>query len=414
MKKTLTIFSLSAIFALSSQAQTEIWKMQDYSIGENVAGFPGGLDNSIPTMAEVIMLPDSTFRMYVNTQWNMGEKHCISYAESPDAITWGPVDTCFCGSADTTARNYVVGGASIVKTTSGQYRMYYRATSKIPMGGFPEYHIRSAISSDGLIFTQEGIRIDIQPYDMSSDFVLAGHGSFYKLSGDSCAAIFSGNPDTSLISQPSSLIHATSPDGLVWGDFTFLYQNHHDPVVIKKNGKYIMYGMDLHYFMAKAISTNGIDWPSDTDSASFLDTSDDPMIVDGTKKIGDVGGIVMPDNEVFLYTNYGTTTGPSLDIIRYTLQNPGVEIIESDDSELSLFPNPCTAELNIVLSPEFADDLVSVEVLDLTGRNVCAWRDIANTGNFSLDVREIPTGTYLVKFTGSDGATAMARISISR
>ncbi len=395
MKNSFLLLISALFFGTASFSQTEIWKMQDYSIGQNVAGFPGGIANTIPTMAEVIQLPDSTYRMYFNSQWNLGVKHCISYAESPDAINWTVIDTSFCGSTDTLQRNFIIGGPSVVKLSSGQYRMYYRCTQKYPSGGTPQYHVRSAISSDGINFTQEGIRIDIKPFQPTSPFYLVGHGSYYKLSDGTFAGIFSANPDTSTLSAPSSLIHGTSADGLTWGNYTFLYSKHHDPIVVEKNGDYYMYGMNLAKYMVKAVSTDGLTWPVTADSVYFIDTLNLPMIVGGTKQIGDVGGIVMPDNEIFLYTNYGTTTGPSKDIIRFELQNPVTDLLESTITEgITIFPNPSNGHLQFAVNATQVSK-GEIEIYNLLGESLFHSSNV-EFKNATIEL-DIPSGIYIVK-----------------
>lgn len=390
---------MSVFFACSTLfSQTETWKMQDYSIGQHVAGFPGGIANTIPTMSEVIQLPNTTYRMYFNSQWNMGDKHCISYAESPDAINWTVIDTSFCGSEDTLQRNYIIGGPSIVKLSSGQYRMYYRCTQKYPSGATPQYHVRSAISNDGINFTQEGIRIDIKPFLSTSPFYLVGHGSYYKLTDGTFAGIFSANPDTSTLSAPSSLIHGTSADGLTWGNYTFLYQNHHDPVVIEKSGSYYMYAMNLAKYMVKAVSTDGLTWPVSADSVNFVDTLNLPMLIGGTKKIGDVGGIVMPDNDIFLYTNYGTTTGPSRDIIRFELQNLTTQLSEVNSSHetITLFPNPSNGRFQLAINNKKLSK-GELEIYNVFGENVFQ-SAISEFNNATIDLSSVSAGIYVVKF----------------
>lgn len=382
-------------------SQTEIWTHEDYSVGANVAGFPGGTAGTIPTMSEVIELPTGTFRMYLNTQYNFGQKHCISYAESPDAINWTMIDTVFCGPTDTTARNFILGGPSIIHMQNGQYRLYYRCTQKFSVS--PNYHVRSAISSDGINFTQEGIRIDIKPYLPTSPFYLVGHGSYYQLSNGSFAGIFSGNPDTSTLIAPSSLIHGTSTDGLTWGNYTFLYQNHHDPIVIKKNSTYHLYAMDLAKKMVKATSSDGLTWPATTDSVSFIDSAGTPMLINNTKRIGDVGGLTMPNGDIYLYTNYSgnNPSGPSKNIIRFTLSNPGVNVSENNSFSLltNVFPVPVTE--NTVIEFEKQEKFI-FELTDNLGRVIYSQKHY-NTGKINIGRIPMQNGIYFYRIITENG-----------
>ena len=398
------LFTMCLAINTSVFSQTEIWQQQNYCVGQTINSFPAFFTNSYPTMSEVIQLPDSSYRMYVNVQYFPGVyTHCIGYASSSDAINWNYEDTCFCGSNDTTARNYILGGPSVIKLLSGGYRMYYRTTEKVASGP-SKYHVRSAFSIDGINFTQEGIRIDIQPYDVLSDFTLVGHGTYWQYPDSTFGGIFSGNPDTSIV-QPSSLIYTSSADGLTWGNFTFLYQGHHDPIVLKKNNQYILYSMNLSEYMAKAVSNDGIIWPASTDSVSFLDTVNAPMLVNNTKRIGDVGGIVMPDNEIFLYTNFGTTTGPSEDIIRFTLTNPGIGIAENNSFSLEaiVFPVPVTDATVIEFELQ---DKIFLELTDNLGRIIFS-KTYLNTDKINIGQIPMLNGIYFYRLITENGISSV-------
>lgn len=401
MKKELLITLLILFVSTLTTAQTEEWKMQNYCVGLSL---PNDTPNSY-VMADVHMLPDSSYIMYYTVPFNFGEKLCIKYATSTDAINWTPQDTCFCGSADTTARNYVVGGADLIFETDGTYRMYYRCTEKTNP---PNYHIRSAVSSDGITWTQEGITIEIEQYGGTPDLVLAGHGTFYINETGEYSCVFGGNfgSDPGGQNGASDLKTAQSVDGLVWTNFQTLYVDAHDPIVLERNGTYYMYAMYLDKYMIKAISPDGITWSPSADSTSFLDVTDAPMIINGTKKIGDVGGIVMPDGEIYLYTNFGTTTGPSTDIVRYELQNPGVGISDEviSSTSFSIYPNPASNQISFQLNNESfsSGEIIYAEIYDFTGK-VISKTEIENGSSIqNIDISELPNGTYFIKLIGSE------------
>ncbi len=394
MKNSILILFAFLLFANTSLfSQTEIWKMEEYSLGQTISSFPPGFTNSSPTMSEVMILPDSSYRMYVNVQLFGGQKHCIAYASSNDAIDWTYEDTCFCGPTDSTARNFIVGGPSIVQLPSGDYRMYYRTTQKFTIT--PSYHIRSAISTDGgITFTQEGIRIDIKTYDSTSPFWIVGHGTVWKYADNTFGAIFAVNPDSTVITGPSSLMHFTSADGLTWGGYNYLYYGHHDPIVFKHNGSYKMYAMRLAEHMVTAESADGLTWPALTDSASFVDTVDAPMLIGGTKRIGDVGGLVMPNNDVYLYTNFGTTTGPSKDIVRYTLQNPSaIGENKFTNETLTLYPNPTKGMFNLISSSSLGDIKIRNSIGEIIYQNKTA------TATLQINLVGNPPGIYFIQST---------------
>jgi len=394
MKQPVLLVTLIFIAIASSFAQTEIWKQQNYCIGANAGGFPGGLAGTIPTMAEVIQLPGGNYRMYFNSQYNFGQRHCVSYAESTDGITWSSIDTAFCGSSDTTQRNFIIGGPSVIELPNGQFRMYYRCTQKYPNGGTPQYHVRSAISNDGLSWSQEGIRIDIKPFQPGSPFYLVGHGSYFLLADSTFAGIFSANPDSTTLQSASSLIHATSADGLTWGNYSYLYYQHHDPIVVKQFNTYILYAMDLAKKMVKAVSNTGTTWPATTDSVSFLDTSNVPMLINNTKRIGDVGGLALPNGDIYLYTNYSgtSTTGPSLDIIRFTLSNQtGIVNTLKEFEKISVAPNPSVNMITV----NSARELGFINIYTPIGEAVFQ-RDSKNTLE-QIDISSLPAGLYILQ-----------------
>ena len=213
------------------------------------------------------------------------------------------------------------------------------------------------------------------------------------------AGIFSGNPDTTSASGPSQFVLTTSSDGLTWSNFQPLYYGHHDPIVLKKNGQYILYGMYLSKYMTTAVSSDGINWPASPDSVSFLDTTNAPMLVNSTKRIGDVGGVVMPNKDIYLYTNYSGTNPavPSKDIIRFTLQNPtGVSANNQLPHSISVLPNPFSSQTNL-----YSDNLLknaTLSVYNLYGQTVKQIKNISGQ-TVILSRDNLSSGLYFIRLT---------------
>ena len=155
--------------------------------------------------------------------------------------------------------------------------------------------------------------------------------------------------------------------------------------------------------MIKAVSNDGVNWPAVGDSASFLDSADTPMLINNTKRIGDVGGLTMPNGDIYLYTNYSGTnpTGPSLNIVRFTLQNPiGIFGNNQPDQHLITFPNPAVSLIyldfaGMNLSP---NEMINVEVMNLFGHKVLSSTVMINSSNqIVLNIESLAKGVYFVK-----------------
>ncbi|MBX7221504.1 MAG: hypothetical protein K1Y36_16255 [Blastocatellia bacterium] len=290
----------------------ETWKIKNIGIGPNA-----GNDNekAVRLMPNVIRLDNGTFRMYFSKSLGPG-KDDIRYADSLDAATWTVKGVILSGSSNPTDRTYIFGGPSVVRLDDGQFRMYYRTSDQVPQGAAPHHHIRSAISKDGVTFTEEpGIRIDVSPFDTSSPFMLAGHGSFYRTADGGFGGIFSGNLKDSR--DPSDLFLTTSKDGLTWGNFKKLYPGFHDPTVVKKGNQYYLYAMYLHFYHARGISSDGVNWPTQLDKIILADQNGTDLTA-SRAGVGDLGAGVGPNGQIRLYTNYGN---PSENIAQFDLDS---------------------------------------------------------------------------------------------
>jgi len=164
MKALILVTSFTIALSFHAKAQTQTWNMQGLSIGQNATNASANCNEAF--MPDVHKI-GSQYIMYYSSK-TIGGVSAISYASSPDLKNWTVQDTILSGSSDTTNREYIVGGPRLVKTKTGQYRLFYRCTQKHSGTQEPQYHIRSAISSNGTLFVKEGVRIKIKAYQSNS------------------------------------------------------------------------------------------------------------------------------------------------------------------------------------------------------------------------------------------------------
>lgn len=279
-------------------AQSETWVLKGFAVGKGA-----GNETGDTMMAEVVRLSDGKYRLYYG--WAKPDQPtAIKSALSTDGKTW-TVESGYRlqGSSDTTDREYVVSGPSLVRLPDGRWRMYYQSSPQIEQGKPPAFHVRSAISNDGLTFTREGVRIDISPYTTATGLSLAGHGAYVIASDGTYVGIFSANVASN--TTPSDLVMATSKDGLAWSGFKRLYQKWHDPVVLKTNKGYIIYATYLTEKQGMAVSTDGLTWPGQMTDITMQDEQGN-RLTESNSGVGDIGGVVLPDGSIRLYVNYGS------------------------------------------------------------------------------------------------------------
>lgn len=243
---------------------TETWTLKGYAVGKDAGNESGGV-----SMADVILLDNGNYHMYYDQMSSAG--FVIKYAESGDGVSWTVKGTVLLGSSDPSDREYSVKGPSVLKLPDGRYRMYYQSGPQNQPLEEPKFHVRSAISQDGVNFTSEGVRIEISSVDSSSPLKLAGHGTYFIASDGTYVGVFSGNFKDEM--GPSELVMATSSDGLTFSNFRMLHEDWHDPIVIKVSGGYKMYATYLLEEQGIALSSDGLTWPSQMTQVSFVDSS---------------------------------------------------------------------------------------------------------------------------------------------
>ena len=86
------------------------------------------------------------------------------------------------------------------------------------------------------------------------------------------------------------------------------------------------------------------------------------------------------------------------------MNSASVEEVEKNDWQLQIFPNPTTANLNLVFDYP-AKESLQLKVHDIMGRQVFANKldAVGGRNTASLDLSPLPTGTYLVSIKGEQG-----------
>ncbi len=294
---------------VSTKATAETWILQGYAVGKTT-----GNEQALGVMmADVIRLDDGRYRMYYGWMGQAGTG--IKSAISSDGKTWA-VESGFRlqGASDPNDREWDIRGPSIVRLPDGRYRMYYQSSPQPAQGEVPKFHVRSAVSSDGLSFTREGVRIDIFPYTTETGLRLAGHGTYFIANDGTYVGIFSGELSADPMG-PSELVMATSMDGLTWSGFKKLYEDWHDPIVLKTAAGYVIYATYLVEKQGTAVSSDGLNWPSQMSAVTFQDQSGNTL-TERDSGVGDLAGVVLADGSILIYANWGN---PSVDIVYFTM-----------------------------------------------------------------------------------------------
>jgi hypothetical protein len=82
--------------------------------------------------------------------------------------------------------------------------------------------------------------------------------------------------------------------------------------------------------------------------------------------------------------------------------------VEPAGPELSLYPNPAGSVVNILVSTDFAEEKLTLEILDIRGavlRGSTVWSGTPQ----AIDLSDLPAGLYLVKVNG-EGFVRMGKM----
>src|SRR3989344_1490746 len=153
--------------------------------------------------ADTVKLADNSYRMYYAIQPEvMGNNFEVYSSTSTDGKSW---------TKDPGTRKTMVTFPEVIKLSDGRYRMYFQS------GGV----IKSAISTDGLTFTDEtGTRIDITN-ELGLTFDNVAAPTIYAQT-DGFVMVYRGTVNTPYIGEkvPNQntqiLLWASSVDGLTW------------------------------------------------------------------------------------------------------------------------------------------------------------------------------------------------------
>jgi len=85
--------------------------------------------------------------------------------------------------------------------------------------------------------------------------------------------------------------------------------------------------------------------------------------------------------------------------------------IQTIDSELSLFPNPVSQELNVNIGGA-SEDYYIVSLYDIQGQEVIS--KTYSDFNFKIDVSSYTQGTYLLRIITADGQEVSKNVQIIR
>jgi len=109
----------------------------------------------------------------------------------------------------------------------------------------------------------------------------------------------------------------------------------------------------------------------------------------------------MGTSEIDYYNRYFTTTLPELSLtslvfnIDESLSNNGFTLIDNNEFNVIVFPNPFEDNLNLIL-PEHSD--YQIKIYDLKGSKLFD-NSITNKKEVLLDISQFQKGTYLVNIT---------------
>lgn len=406
MKASFTFLLGLLLLSFSLNAQTNVWDFQGYSIGANASG------NAIcqeAYMPEIHKIGNEYYMYYTAKVSNID---AISYATSSDLVTWNLQDTIITGSSDTLNREYVLGGARVIKTNTGQYRLFYRCAPKYTQGQEPKYHIRSAISTDGIHFTREGVRIEINSQLPGSYFSHVGHSAFFRDQSGNVSALLTGKDTTMTQQQPDKIYRAVSFDeGMTFSGFSVLYDQCHDPVVIKDStGQYHAYFTYLNTGFRTSSCSDGVAWPSTPDTLYLLQGGN-VLTEAGTPGIADLGAAVNSSGTIHLYSNYHAVLGPWTDVARYTSTSIGMA--DKLEDGVQVFPNPTTKDFALFVPASFAGE--SIEMMITNGLGQVIHRTHVGIGQNQIHLGEaIPAGMYWIQVVAPDGMKSNVRLLLTQ
>lgn len=107
---------------------------------------------------------------------------------------------------------------------------------------------------------------------------------------------------------------------------------------------------------------------------------------------------------------YGTDQSPAISINFVDANSIG--LVELPKTEMSVYPNPANAIINVPLGECEGDVLVSL--IDITGKTVLSQNVSMHSAMLSLDVTSVATGTYTLKVMLADNTSKEVQVVINR
>jgi hypothetical protein len=291
----------------------QTWRLGGVALGAFKSTLPFGDSGLI--QSEIVALPTGAYRMYVGGVRSGGAGGDIWMAESDDgANTWHLLGIAVAGSQDPQNPEFSIAGPSIVGLADGRWRMYYQGTpdfdGTLSGGALPSFQLFSALSSDGLTWTKEGVRIPNFDFDSTSVMKRVAHGRVVPIAGG-YVAIVSAKPKGPTL---PGIYRFFSSDGLTFTNTVDLVlQDGHDPFIVNVNGQYLMYAdtspntnAGTAQYGVLLRSQDAIVW-SAPQPVAFVGIDGELLHFGGaapTVSIGDISGVVLANGRLRLFANY--------------------------------------------------------------------------------------------------------------
>ena len=122
------------------------------------------------------------------------------------------------------------------------------------------------------------------------------------------------------------------------------------------------------------------------------------MVVVASDGIGKSGGMVANTGN---YNRYFGNLVFKTDSIQLPGRVTGLGYLEEESSYAAIFPNPAKDLVNIVLSG--GTDILSVKMLDITGRTVSVNKNEISEGKITLGTSNLQPGIYFIELETSKG-----------
>jgi hypothetical protein len=239
---------------------------------------------------------DGGLRLYYYQTVDAGG--AILAADSVDGMTWTPRPTPVLADPA-----HALSGPSVIRLPDGRQRMFVHAWDPAAGGD----HVRSAVSTDGgVTFIDEGVAIADRTHDPASPWAGVGHGAVYALASGGWAAMFTvtaatgGGPDLALF---------TSSDGLHFDYVRTLYLGWHDPVVVARDGQYLLMAEYADQYPGALVSPDGVTWYPEVTRIDLADPGQLLGTAGAGARAGELGAVMTPAGKLLLLATLHEESG---------------------------------------------------------------------------------------------------------